>query len=156
MVSLKYLGEEFENSMDEFDFWFDRETEQVIFVDTYNYSFDDDDEDNGESKHATDKEYLYNKNNDRLIKNNPGRFVQLPSKYELHEWQIMSDFVEEMPDGGPKEDLRDSIQGKGAFRNFRFMVERLYLLENWYAFKSAAYRDKAREWCEDNDIAYTE
>ena len=156
MVSLKYLGEEFECTTDVISYWFDRETEQVIFIDTYSYSFDDDDEDDDVGGDSTDEEYLINKNIDRLIKDNPDRFVQLPSKYELHEWQIMSDFVEEMPDGERKEDLRDSIHGKGAFRKFKYMVERLDLLEDWYAFKSAAYREKAREWCEDNDIDYTE
>jgi hypothetical protein len=153
MVSLNSLGQEFEALMDEVDFYFDRETEKVVFVDTYNYSFDDDDNDEEES---VNEEYVYNKTLNQQIKGDPERYVRLPSKYENHEWQIMSDFVEERPDGDRKELLRDSIHGSGAFRIFRNMIERFDLLEEWYSFKAAAYREKARKWCEENDIEYTQ
>jgi hypothetical protein len=162
MVSLNSLGQEFEALMDEVDFYFDRETEKVVFVDTYNYSLDDDDEDEfdgddeDDDEESVDEEYLYNQTLNQQIKTEPGRFVQLPSKYEINEWQIMSDFVDDRPDGERKEILQDSIHGKGAFRIFRNMIERFDLLEDWYRFKAAAYREKAREWCEENDIEYTE
>lgn len=154
MVSLKYLGAEFETVMDEIDFWFDRETEQVVFVDTYNHHIDDDeDEDDDENQNEI---YLINKNLNKLIKNNPDRFVQLPSKYEFHDWHIMADFVDEQTTGDRNELLWDAIHGKGASRMFTNLVERWDLLDDWYALKAAAYREKAREWCEENDIEYTE
>ena len=150
MVSLNSLGQEFEAVMDPVDFYFDRETEEVVFLDTDNFPLEDEDEE------EPGEEALWVKELSENMEANPDRFVKLPSKYEINEWQIMSDFVDERPKGERKDILQDSIHGKGAFRMFRTMVERYDLLEDWYAFKAAAYREKAREWCEENDIAYTE
>jgi len=153
MVSLKELAQEFDLVMDGADFWFDRETEKVVFVDNDNYHFDDNEQADENQKPEC---FLINKNLEKLIKNNPDRLVQLPGKYEFHDWHIMAVFVDEQTTGDRNELLWDTIHGKGAFRMFRNLVERWDLLDDWYAFKAAAYREKSREWCHHYDIEYSE
>ena len=53
------------------------------------------------------------------IENDSKRFLRFPTKYEIHEYRIMEDFIEQLSPGKVQSDLSYSIRGKGAFRRFK-------------------------------------
>ena len=55
-----------------------------------------------------------------------------------------------------REILLDSIRGKGAFQRFRETLERFVLKEEWSSFRQSALQKIARDWLEENKIAYKE
>ena len=91
-----------------------------------------------------------------LIENSPGRFLPFPSKYEIHEYRIMADFVDELRPGAAKEELVGAIQGKGAFRRFKSGIRYHRLEQQWYDYLDKAQREIAIRWCEENSVEYVE
>jgi hypothetical protein len=137
MINLKDLAEQFEMVPEPQCFWFDRQTEEVIFINT----MDPEEED----------EELLN-----AVEEDSERYIALPSQFEIHEWQMMADFVDEIDDDSLQDRFSFAIHGRGAFRNFERLTYETNMEQAWYAFKREAYKEKARQWCEDNDIAYSE
>ena len=137
MIKLKDLAEQFDMVPEPQCFWFDRQTEEVIFINT----MDPDKE---------DKKLL------KAVEKDSERYVELPSQFEMHEWQVMADFVDKIDDDGLHDRFASAIHGRGAFRNFEREIYENDMEQAWFAFKNEAYKEKARQWCEDNNIAYTE
>ena len=79
-------------------------------------------------------------------------YVRLPSQYELHEYNIMERFAEEQNNAV----LMRALRGRKPYRTFKDRAIDLGLDQEYYAFRSRAYADIAREWCRENDIPYTE
>jgi hypothetical protein len=82
------------------------------------------------------------------------RFQELPSKFEVHEWEIMQDFSHSVQSDGIREDLLHAIHGAGAFRNFKDTLRRHGIESAWFAFRTEALRQIALSWCEENDIVW--
>jgi Uncharacterised protein family (UPF0158) len=82
------------------------------------------------------------------------RFIPLPTKFDVHEWEIMQDFSRSVGSDGIREDLLRAIHGAGAFRNFKDTVRRLGIESAWFAFRADALRQVAIDWCEENQIAW--
>lgn len=90
-----------------------------------------------------------------VLNDHEDRFVALPGSDDIHEWAIMNKFA--LNNKGPlSEKLYRAVRGGGAFQRFRETVERNGLSDNWYAFRTAALRTIAIEWCEENDIEYVD
>jgi hypothetical protein len=83
------------------------------------------------------------------------RMLQLPDRFEVHEWDLMRQFAESRAPSESAE-LRDAIHGSGAFRMFRSTVDRLGLREAWYGFRGAAFERNAKEWLRGHGIAFVE
>ena len=81
------------------------------------------------------------------------RILRLPTKHDIHEWEIMKEFAESVKKESVSDDLLDAIHGPGAFRSFKSAVRRHRIEQDWYHFRDEALRDIAAEWCEDNGIA---
>lgn len=81
-------------------------------------------------------------------------YVQLPTKYDIHEYNIMKNFCEDQ-DGELKDELFDAISGRGAFRMFKNVAYRHNILDKWYEYKKEALKEIAIDWCEENEINYT-
>jgi hypothetical protein len=79
--------------------------------------------------------------------------LQLPTKYEIHEWEIMNRFSQSVKKDAVRDDLLDAIHGPGAFRSFKSALRRHRIEQDWYDFRDQALRDIAAEWCEDHGIA---
>lgn len=88
------------------------------------------------------------------IEENPDDFALLPTQYDINEYSIMEDFIDEIDNEEVKYKLYDSIKGKGAFRRFKNTIYYLNLKTQWFDFKANALRKIAIEWCEENDISY--
>ena len=81
-------------------------------------------------------------------------WIAAPTHEEIDEYDIMVDFACSVSDPHKNELLRVALEGRGAFRRFKDTLYRVDLEKEWYAFKHQAYVEIAREWCEENDIAY--
>jgi hypothetical protein len=83
-----------------------------------------------------------------------GRFLKLPSKFDVHEWAIMDRFSRGQENGRVREELLDAIHGAGAFRMFKSTIRRLGIEKAWYHFRDQAIKEIAREWLEEHHLTY--
>ena len=90
------------------------------------------------------------------IENDPKRFLRFPTKYEIHEYRIMEDFIEQLSPGKVQSNLSYSIRGKGAFRRFKESIRYHGLEQQWYDYLEKAYRDIAVRWCTEKGLTYLE
>ncbi len=85
---------------------------------------------------------------------NSERYIGLPDKYELNEYQIMKRFCYSMDDPGIRDELLQAISGRGAFRMFRDAIRRHGLDALWYAYRDRELADIARSWLRGNGISF--
>lgn len=93
---------------------------------------------------------------DVLAHENDGDYIPWPSRYDIHEHSFMEGFCHSVSNPKIANDLLRSISGKGAFRRFRDAIRRHGVVDAWHRFKDEAYREIAREWCEENNINWLE
>ena len=79
-------------------------------------------------------------------------WVELPSKFEIHEWEIMDEFAQTVSDAAARADLRDSLRGRGAFRHFKSTLRRLDMEDAWFEHKRRAFEDIARAWLAEHGL----
>ena len=79
-------------------------------------------------------------------------YLRLPSQRELHEYDIMERFALEHN----SEPLLRALRGRRPFRTFKDRAAQIGLIKAYYAFRSAAYVEIAREWCRENAVPFTE
>jgi len=83
-------------------------------------------------------------------------YIELPSKFDVHEYAIMEEFCYTIKDSKISDALQIAIQGKGAFRRFEDACHRFNFIEQWYSYKSEALKEIAISWCNDNNLEYEE
>jgi hypothetical protein len=81
--------------------------------------------------------------------------IPLPSRFDVHEWEIMRRFSDSQEEGARTE-LRNAIHGSGAFRMFRHTIDRLGFRESWFSYRKEALNEIARDWLNANGIPFTE
>jgi Uncharacterised protein family (UPF0158) len=81
-------------------------------------------------------------------------WVELPTKHEIHEWRIMSNFCRTIEDKVAREDLLRALRGRNTARTFGDALRRRKLEEGWSDFRSSAMRDLVREWFEAQGIEH--
>lgn len=134
-LKLSVIIDAIEMASDEWQYFYDLKTNESIFLSDYN-EFDDEEWE--------------------TLEEEPDRFIRLPDKYEIHEYSIMSDFVNSRKKEKERNQLERAIQGRGAFRRFKDSVNQMGIADQWYEFQENAYRDIAIRWCEDNGYEYEE
>ena len=82
------------------------------------------------------------------------RLQELPTKFEVHEWELMQDFARAGESDRIREDLLPAIHGAGAFRNFKDTLRQHGIESAWFAFRTEALRQIALNWCEENQIVW--
>ena len=80
--------------------------------------------------------------------------VRLPKQYDIHEYHIMEEFIEQLQNPMIQERLADAINGRGAFQRFKRGIRQYKAEQDWYDFRDAAFLEIAREWCEENNLEY--
>ena len=90
------------------------------------------------------------------IEDTPEQFLRFPTKYEIHQYRIMEDFIDQLAPGKAQAELVHAIRGKGAFRRFKQSVRYHGLEQRWYDYLAEAYRELAVRWCEEEGLEYTE
>ena len=91
-----------------------------------------------------------------ILEDEEGVYVRLPTRFEIHEWQIMDRFARWVEDEGVSEELRYALRGRGAFRMFKDAIHRLGVAKEWYEYRERALRRIAADWCEANGIPFEE
>src|SRR3974390_1030757 len=82
------------------------------------------------------------------------RFLELPDRFDIHEWSIMEEFSRAQGSERIRHKLADAIHGAGAFRIFRTAIRRLGLERSWYQFRDEAVAEIARNWLEEHKLLY--
>jgi len=82
------------------------------------------------------------------------RFLRMPSKFDVHEWDIMRQFSAAQQDDRVREELSNAIQGSGAFRMFKSTLRHFNLEDPWYQFRAHALEEIARDWLEAHHLPY--
>jgi len=83
------------------------------------------------------------------------RFVKLPDKFEVHEWQIIQDFSASVENQRIRDELLNAIHGAGAFRNFKNIIRRRGIEKAWFEFRTNALTEIAVDWCKEHNIAWS-
>lgn len=127
-----------------FEFYYDRETGAIVEVPTEEGLYDFEEAD----VPAAERE-LWN-----LVENDEDgkRFIKLPTQFEIHEWNIMREFVESLSDESHVRVLSEQIRGGGAFGRFKNAIARLGIEQKWYDYKTQALCELVRDWCEEHSI----
>jgi hypothetical protein len=82
------------------------------------------------------------------------RFLELPDRFDIHEWSIMERFSREQNVARVQNELLNAIHGAGAFRAFRSAIHRLGVEQSWYQFRDEALREIACDWLEEHNLQY--
>ena len=84
------------------------------------------------------------------------KYIELPNKYEINEYEIMEDFCLTVSDQRKQDILLRAIRGKGAFRRCKYKVLEFEIEENWYSFREDRFKQIAIKWCQENQIDFIE
>ena len=79
-------------------------------------------------------------------------WLGLPSKFDVHEWEIMNRFAQSVAVPAQREEVLDAIHGSGAFRQFKSTIRRLRLEDAWFSFRDSAFEEMAKSWLEDHSF----
>ncbi len=83
-------------------------------------------------------------------------YLKLPTRFEIHEYEIMERFCLSHPDGKISDILLQTIKGPGAFRRFKDAVRQYGIEDDWFKYLDEAYKEIAIAWLQSNDIAYVD
>lgn len=148
-IKLNIIIQEMEGQSDEMSAFFNKNTKEIVFVSDDEFRMAEDEEPIEELP-----EWLQEQINiaeEILYKDN---WIPFPSKFEIHEYNIMEEFCLSIEDEKLSDIIYDSIKGSGAFRRFRNNIRKYNIENDWYKFKEKAMEDIAIEWCEENNIDY--
>ena len=80
--------------------------------------------------------------------------LELPDQVHIDEWRMMQEFALEEEHCRCRAELDSAVHGAGAFRRFRDAIRRLGLEDSWNKYREAAFEQVARDWLQENGIAY--
>lgn len=83
-------------------------------------------------------------------------YIRIPSGYDIHEYNMMRDFVFSIDNDMINQRLSNSISGRGAFRRFKDTAIQLDVIDEWYKFKDNAYKEIGVEFCKENNLEYVD
>lgn len=95
---------------------------------------------------------------EKEIEKNPEEYISLPNEYEIDEFSMMADFVEQLEDSEEASALFRVLDedGNAAQRLFKQSVQAFDLEKEWLEFRNGCYDEIARLWCDENQIEYEE
>ena len=149
VVSLKDLVDALEEQSENVFAYLDRETGSVELISQELLSLAEEDPESIDSLLYWEREEM------KLaiqVTNNPQRYLRLPNRFEIHEWQIMRDFSYQVRSEYTRTALSDALSGKGAFRSFRNQIANLDLWDAWNHFKQDALMEIALDWSRVHNI----
>lgn len=141
-IPLNIIVDAIETADDEWNQYLDIENMEVVSLPEYPFAGEYD-EDEKELSELIEEEWNV-------------RFFGLPSRFDIHEYNIMEQFIWSLPEGQMQDSLENAIRGKGAFRRFKDNIIRYGIEQSWYDYEKEAYRKIAVEWCEDLGLSYVD
>jgi hypothetical protein len=88
-----------------------------------------------------------------IFEDETGRYVELPTQFDLDEYAIMEKFSRSHPDPEISDELCYAIRGRGAFQRFKTKMHQYNIAEAWHKHRDNAIEEIARAWCEENEIS---
>ncbi len=90
---------------------------------------------------------------EKILSDEKNRFLPIPKRESREGFEVMVSFTGTVEDKELKERLSAAVDGKGAFRRFRNVLNQHHdELERWYKFKDDWLRDEAIQWLLDHGI----
>lgn len=83
-------------------------------------------------------------------------YLELPTKYEVNEYEIMENFCLTVSEQCKQESLLRAIKGKGAFRRFKDKIIDFEIEDRWYSYRDECFKQIAIKWCKENKINFIE
>ncbi|MBI0581199.1 hypothetical protein IEC97_28190 [Neobacillus cucumis] len=83
-------------------------------------------------------------------------YLELPTKYEVNEYEIMENFCLTLSEQCKQESLLRAIKGKGAFRRFKDKIIDFEIEDRWYSYRDECFKQIAIKWCKENKINFIE
>lgn len=148
-VQLEAVVDEMETGTDEWRPFINRKTGELVSLsgeDLRAAEIDDPPDDGWEAEEAQTAKRVLDDDD----------FVQLPSQYEIHEYEIMRRFCRLRDDEEERDELLASVAGRGAFRMFKSTIRRRGIEQDWYRFRDRALRRIAAEFLEAEGIPYVD
>lgn len=150
-MKLKDIVWEMESQIDDSYSFFNKTTGDIVFITSEELRAAEG-EDNDDSPQ-------WMQENSRVaidILENDGNYIELPTKFDIHEYGIMEDFCFSMKDERIQNSLLRAIGSKGAFQRFKDQIINLGIRDQWFSYRDERYKQIAKEWCRDNDIELIE
>ena len=135
VMKMSALMEAIEMASDLGTYYYDFDKQECIYLSEDSWDWDEEDKEIAE-----------------LIEMEWDRFIRLPGKYEIHEYRIMEDFIEELDNQRLQTELYRAIQGRGAFRRFTDKIRYEGIEQQWYDYQNNSYQEFALRWCKGNNI----
>jgi hypothetical protein len=83
-------------------------------------------------------------------------YLKLPSKFDIHEYEIMERFSLSFPNAKISNVLLDKIRGSGAFHRFKDTIYRYGIEKDWFKYRDEAYKEIAISWLESHGFAFVD
>ena len=88
-----------------------------------------------------------------LLEQDPDRFRYIAPVSSSEGWNLMAQFIEQLPRGEERENLASAVGRSHPFRRFKDSLAYYpETRERWFAFENQAMLGVAREWLEDEEI----
>lgn len=89
--------------------------------------------------------------------NNDPNWLKLPDRYELGLGsRLPLQFAGEYLRPADCDLVCNFFRHRGAYSNFRALLDRLEMTDKWYQFQNDAIRNALKQWLIDNDIEFSE
>lgn len=140
---------------DDWDCFLDRNTGEVITVTDNEAPYVDEDAEGEDGDIADLPEWQRDSILEVRRALRSADLIPLPSRLDVHEWNIMREFSDSRPEPARSE-LLAALHGRGAFRAFRRSLDMLDLRDEWFEHRDAALRKIARDWLNENGIRFVD
>ena len=151
-VKLSDIIEGMEHQSDESSSYLNKETGEIVTIDDEEFTAAEDQE---PIEDFPEWQRPSIKIAQEILQGEKG-YVALPSEFDIHEYNIMEEFCLSRENKEVSDALYAAIKGHGAFGRFKDAIHRLDIAEDWYKYRDEAFKQIARDWCEENDIEFTD
>ncbi|MCX5815223.1 MAG: UPF0158 family protein [Proteobacteria bacterium] len=149
-VSLKDIVDEMDVLSDEFSAFLNKKTGELVTLNSEDLSVAEDDDDI-DGYPEWQQEMIIKAR--EVVSSD--EYLPLPSKFDIHEYNIIENFCYSVKDDKIRKDLLYKIKGGGAFHRFKDAIHVHGIEEERYRFRQEELEKVAIDWLEANQISYT-
>jgi hypothetical protein len=128
--------------------------DDIAMAETYHEieeELEDGNEENGGE--VPDLELDYYQEVNKILASDPD-YLKLPSRFEIHEYEIMERFSLSYPNEKVSDILIGKIRGSGAFHRFKDTIYQYGIENDWFQYRDEAYKEIVIAWLESHGIVY--
>ena len=151
-VKLSDIIEGMESQSEENSSYLDMDTGEIVIISEYEMQAAEDDEPLEDYPDWEQEQIAIA----REVIDETGKYLELPTKFDINEYEIMERFCLSLEDAQMRELLQDKMRGSGAFRRFKDALYQNNIQDAWFSYREEALKQIAIEWCQENDIDFDE